>query len=134
MIKNQKPIDLEANIKYLCPNKKCRYEHWISLNEARTLGFKIVCDCSTVFCPKRIKRISIIYKKQKQKQIKEQIKEQVINTEYIIPGQLLQKSIQVMQNFGFKKTEAETLLCDFYKKNPIDDYKQLVKKILANKE
>jgi hypothetical protein len=36
-----------------------------------------------------------------------------------------------METFGFKKNEADTLLSEFYKNNPINDYKELVQKTLA---
>ena len=59
--KNQKPISLDVHLKYRCPNNNCGYEHWLSLLETQTKNFKIVCDCGTVFKPKKIKTLKIIY-------------------------------------------------------------------------
>jgi superfamily II DNA helicase RecQ len=126
--KNQKPTDIEAHIKYTCPNKKCKFDHWISLKEAQTKNFKIVCDCSTVFSPKPIQKILIKYKKFKKKIPKV---ESVEKTQHIISIDLLTKSSRIMETFGFKKNEADTLLSEFYKNNPINDYKELVQKTLA---
>lgn len=129
MIKNQKPIDVEVNIKYICPNNKCGYDHWISLKEAQTKNFKIVCDCSTVFSPKPIQKISIKYKKRTQKTSVSN--DQPVVVEHNIPPNLLEKSSRVMQTFGFREKEANQLLTEFYRTNPISDYKQLVQSTLA---
>jgi hypothetical protein len=130
IIKNQKPIEIEANIKYTCPNEKCKFDHWISLKEAQTKNFKIVCDCSTVFSPKTIKKVIIKYKKFKQKPILvvDQVKEPIHHT---IPNDILIKSSKIMQTFGFRKKEADIMLTEFFKTNPIDDIKQLVQNTLA---
>lgn len=66
-IKNQKPISLDVHLKYRCPNHNCGYEHWLSLLETQTQNFKIVCECGSVFKPKRINKIKVIYKDNKKK-------------------------------------------------------------------
>jgi hypothetical protein len=130
IIKNQKPTEIEANIKYTCPNEKCKFDHWISLKEAQTKNFKIVCDCSTVFSPKTIKRVVVKYKKFKQKPIlvPDKVEETVNHT---IPDDILIKSSKIMQAFGFRKKEADSMLIEFFKTNPIYDFKQLVQNTLA---
>lgn len=134
-IKNQRPTEIEAHIKYVCPNKKCRNEHWLSYNETRTKNFKVVCDCSTVFSPKPIKKLSIIYHKKSIDTSKEKPKvDTTVIIEHKIPQDILDKSSKIMQAFGFRKQEADNMLSEFYKTNPIDDYKQLVQNTLRNKE
>jgi hypothetical protein len=127
--KNQKPTDVEVHIKYICPNKKCKFDHWISLKEAQTKNFKIVCDCSIVFSPKPIQKITIKYKRFKKKSIIPQDPAPI--TEYVIPEDLLSKSSKIMQTFGFKKPEADQMITEFFKNNPIYDFKQLVQNTLA---
>jgi hypothetical protein len=130
IIKNQKPTEIEANIKYTCPNEKCKFDHWISLKEAQTKNFKIVCDCSTVFSPKTIKIVVVKYKKFKQKSIlvPDKVEETIHHT---IPDDILIKSSKIMQTFGFRKKEADLMLTEFFKTNPIYDFKQLVQNTLA---
>lgn len=129
-MKIQTPIEIHASLRYRCPNINCGLDHWITLQAAKTKKYKIVCDCNFVFYPKLIKKISLKYKTKKQKQ-------KVIKADEeknIIPDILLQKSSKIMQTFGFTKLEADTALINFYLKNPIQDYKQLVQNVLANKE
>ena len=59
--KTERPIEIDAHLKYKCPNDSCGYFHWLSLQEAQTKNFKIVCDCGNVFKPKRIKTLEIIF-------------------------------------------------------------------------
>jgi len=128
MTKNQKPTDISLSLKYICPNKKCRYDHWISLRESKIKNFKIVCDCGHIFCPKPIQKICIKYKKEINQVL--EAKNKTV-TEHIIPQDLLEKSSRIMQTFGFRAKEAKELLSQFYKTNPINDYKQLVQSTLA---
>lgn len=131
--KNQKPIDIEASFKYVCPNPKCGFDHWISLKEAKIKGFKIVCDCNCVFSPKRIKKIKIAYyDDDEHKSIdKTSVPVQVAEKIHYISDILLSKASTVMRGFGFTKLESENLIIESYKKEPIEDYKLLVKNILS---
>lgn len=129
IIKNQKPTEIEAHIKYTCPNEKCKFDHWISLKEAQTKNFKIVCDCSTIFSPKTIKGVFVKYKKPKAKSIISSPTEQTVY--HTIPNDILVKSSKIMQTFGFRKGEADIMLTEFFKTNPITDFKQLVQNTLA---
>ena len=131
--KNQKPIDAEASFKYLCPNPKCRFDHWISLKEAKIKGFKIVCDCNFVFSPKRIKKIKIAYYDDNENKTTENISVpvQVDQKIHYISDALLSKASAVMIGFGFTKSESKNLIAEYYKKEPIEDYKLLVKNTLS---
>ncbi len=130
--KNQKPIEVEASFKYVCPNPKCGFDHWISLKEAKTKGFKIVCDCNFVFSPKRIKKIKIAYYDDDKKKDKTNPPTpQVVEKIHHISDSLLSKASTVMRGFGFTKSESENLIIESYKKEPIEDYKLLVKNILS---
>lgn len=62
MIKNQKPISINYHLKYICPNRKCKNEHWLSSKESKVKNFKIVCDCGKIFSPLPVKKIKICYK------------------------------------------------------------------------
>jgi hypothetical protein len=126
--KNQKPIDYDIHLKYRCPNNKCNYEHWLSIRETKTKNFKVVCHCETVFSPKQIKNIDIVYldiEEIKTKTIKEPEKD-------TIPNDLLEKSTKTLINYGFTKEESEKLLVSSYIKNITDDCSTLIKKALKS--
>lgn len=144
--KIQKPIDLEAHLKYRCP--KCGYEYWISLTEAQTKNFKIVCDCKTVFRPKRIKKVKILYESKTSKQSanttdsipvenkQEEIKSSdvIIKTEppvRLISNTLRDKCVAVLVTYGFTKTEAKDLIVKSYSESNIEDPILLVKQALS---
>lgn len=131
--KNQKPIDTEASFNYVCPNPGCGFNYWISLKEAKTKEFKIVCDCNFVFSPKRIKKIKIAYYDDNENKTTEKISVPVkmAETTHYISDILLSKASTVMRGFGFTKSESENLIIGFYKKEPIEDYKLLIKSILS---
>lgn len=58
-----KPISADYYLKYICPKKTCKNEHWLSYKEAKVKGFKIVCDCGKIYSPLPIAKIKICYKK-----------------------------------------------------------------------
>lgn len=62
-----KPISADYYLKYICPKKSCKNEHWLSYKEAKVKGFKIVCDCGKIYSPLPIAKIKICYKKPKSK-------------------------------------------------------------------
>lgn len=70
--KRQKPIDCDVHFKYLC---LCGQFHWLSLNEASTKNFFIVCDCNAKIKIKTIDKIQVTYKKHKQKDKKKSNKD-----------------------------------------------------------
>jgi hypothetical protein len=122
--KNQKPISLDVHLKYRCPNSDCGYEHWLSLLETQTKNFKVVCDCGTVFKPKKIKTLKIIYEKKIQKETKE-IKD---------PNQpnedSLNKAIPCLVDLGFTKQESIDALTSAYIKQPTKDISIWIKNTL----
>lgn len=128
-ITNQKQIDTDAHFKYRCPT--CAYDFWISINEAKTKNFKIVCDCGTIFSPKRIKKIKVIYWediiKDKKKEEAPLIEEPKIKE---ISQQLLDKCTKTLITYGFTKEESHDLLRQAYSKNPIDNSLDLIKQAL----
>jgi len=127
-IKNQKPISLDVHLRYRCPNNNCGYEHWLSLLETQTKNFKVVCECGTVFRPKRIEKIKVVYDHKKQKMVKkekfvEQSKPQINNS-------LINQAVPSLVDLGFTRLEAVDLLSKTYLKQPIDDLSLLIKNTL----
>ncbi len=115
-IKNQKPVSLDVHLKYICPNKECGNEHWLSLGEAKTNRFKIVCNCSTIFEPQTISKIHIKYKTPK---ITKKIAE--------IPNVILDQVSDILISYGFSKEEAVNKVKKAYQKYITDDIKILIK-------
>lgn len=119
--KNLKPTEIDAHIRYVCPDIDCGFDHWISLRESQTKNFIIVCDCGLKIRPKTVKTIKIIYKKQI---VKQKPKE--------LPVDTLKKCLKIMFDFGFVESEAEPLLIKAYTEHEIDDHMELVKKAIAS--
>lgn len=134
MSKHQKPTDYDIHFKYLC--HKCGQEHWLSLREAKTEDYKVVCFCDHVFSVRPITGIKIKYKEKnstndttatgttKTKQ----------NDTPTIPLQLYNDAIGLLVGYGFTPTEAKDMIKNAYILNPVDDYKLLVKTILSSLE
>lgn len=121
--KTQKPIEIDAYLKYRCPS--CNIDHWISLNQATTKNYKVVCDCNQVFKPKRISKINIEYAvKQKPK-----LSDSDILT---IESNLLNQCVSVLVQYGFTSGEAQSLVKETYLKNPTTDLKQLITNTLSS--
>lgn len=127
-IKSQKPISLDVHLKYRCPNSNCGYEHWLSLLEAQTINFKIVCDCGTVFKPKRVKNIKILYENKKAQKPEQQQQQQKESEK--IPDDLIDKSVPSLIDFGFTKEESIELLNKAYTKHPTNDISLLIRNAL----
>ena len=128
IIKSQKPIEYDAHLKYRCPNDQCYQIHWLSLLEAKTKNFKVVCDCGCVFKPKQINSIKIYYeKKHKVSTQPESAKTTNSNT---IDNNLLEKTVAILVNYGFTSKESEAIVKQAYIKNPTDDCAFLVKQCL----
>lgn len=154
--KNQIPIEIDAHFKYRCPNPKCGLDNWISLKEAQTKGFVIVCYCEQVFTPQRIKSIDIVYR-QDSTVVKthpesvtiptepvlqvEQPKEvvQIINDEEKkvklglpkIPLDSLEKSCKILVALGYTKSEAKEIILRGFDDCEIVDPHLLVKHSLS---
>lgn len=120
--KTERPIEIDAHFKYKCPNDSCGYFHWLSLQEAQTKNFKIVCDCGNVFKPKRIKTLEIIFEQTA-----------IIKTEQIKPVQqkidfdLIKICVNVLVGYGFTDTESEELLIKCHKQKPDLESADLIK-------
>jgi hypothetical protein len=130
---NLKPISLDAHFKYRCPSSECTIEHWLSLGETKTKNFKVVCDCGTIFSPKRISKIKIVYRTtRKAAKAIEPIEvvepKATIQTESPkIPVELLEKSVKILSVYGFTDKEAKELLINSYNKCNTSDIASLVK-------
>lgn len=138
-IKNQTPINSDVHFKYKCPSSDCNIVHWLSLKQTQTRNFKVVCDCGTVFQPKRIKTIKICYIKHKQKP--EQSVDtvvtpttKIIKDEVKISADILDKASSILCVYGFTKTEAEDMITKSYQGHPEKDVPLLVKQTLKTLE
>jgi hypothetical protein len=118
LLKNQKPIESDIHLKYRC--NKCARDHWLSIKEASTKNFKIVCDCGKVFGVRLVTGFKLRYS---QKLVKKSIK---------IPVDLLDKSVKLLVGYGFTIQEATDSITKSYLENPNDDFASLVKQTLAS--
>ena len=137
IIKNQIPIDSDVHCKYRCPSSDCNIVHWLSLKETQTKNFKIVCECGTIFQPKRIKKIKICFLKRMKKQEEASIntvEEKEIDTKCNIDVEILNKASDILCVYGFTKTEAEDLIIKSYRDNCEKDITLLVKQTLKTLE
>lgn len=119
--KNQKPIEINAYLKYRCSKKSCQYQHWISLLEAKTKNFKIVCDCGSIIKPKTIRDIKISYAEIAEKKNKIKLDKNLVN-EYT----------QVLCGYGFTNEEAIQLVNIAYSKLPTGSKREIIKLALTS--
>jgi len=133
--KSQKPIEIDAHFKYGCPNTDCHYDHWLSLKETQTKGFKVVCDCGYVFKPKRISKIKIVYANIQSvpKTEKPPEPEKVIEKPKI-PVDFKNTCVKLLVSYGFTKDESVSLCEKAFEKNPVTSSGLLIKYILQNLE
>jgi|688.fasta_scaffold454686_2 hypothetical protein len=135
-IKIQKPIEIDAHLKYRC--HKCGWDHWVSLNQSKTKNYKVVCDCGTVFSPKRIKNLTINYRIRKKKiesisqNTETIIVDQVQHIKHSINSETLEKCSLLLIKYGFTKAEAKNLITDSYNKIGSDNISVLFKDILQS--
>ena len=130
-IKNQKPTSLDIHLEYRCPNNECGYDHWLSLLEAQTKNFKVVCDCGTVFKPKKIKTLKIVYDRKIQLESSTTTKETSELKDSKQPSKdLLSKAIPCLVDLGFTKQEATDALTSAYIKQPTQDISVWIKNTL----
>jgi hypothetical protein len=159
--KNQKPTEIDCNLRYICPKKNCKLDHWISLRESKTENFIIVCDCGEVFSVKPVVKIKIIYKKiednnQKTQdinlkqessdtvalQITEDIKKVKIkyskNKEKAntlkLPVDTQNSCVRLLRDYGFSIEEAIDLTKNAFEKTSSLDSSVLIRFILKNLE
>lgn len=122
-IKNLKPIELNLHLKYRCP--ECDVEHWLSLDEAKTKEYVIVCYCKIKLKVKPIKSIRIVYSKSGSSKPKPQKESQAI------PVALLESCVKILIDYGYSEKEAKSLIEESYAKNPTDNALVIIKNILT---
>jgi len=127
-IKNLKPIDVVADLKYRCPN--CSIDHWVSLKESRTSNFLIVCDCDTIIKPKRIKTIIVQYVVDSQNKNPPEKKIEKQNTDQNI----IDQANQILKTYGFTSSESNEIIEKYTLEEKYDSVKSLIEKILSNLE
>lgn len=136
--KNQKPIDYDLHLKYLC--SKCGQEHWLSLREASTPDYKVVCFCDHIFTVKTVEKIKIKYKVDKEVGVTIKnseipvVSDTTKEVSQIISPSLYHDAAKLLIGYGFTKAEANEMVVDAYNKKPCDDYKILVQTILSSLE
>jgi hypothetical protein len=120
--KNQKPIDIDAHFKYKCPIISCGYDYWISLKQAQTKNFKIVCDCGEVFSPKPIESLKIVYKKSNKKKYLK------------APVDTEQQCVKILTGYGFSIDESLEITKKGFTKYKETNPVSLVRLIVKNLE
>jgi hypothetical protein len=138
IIKSQKPIEIDAHLRYVCKNPDCGYTHWLSLKETQTKDFKVVCDCGRIFKPKRVLNVKIVYRQKPKKQQDEQPQKQhFVNLSDIARQEeldidTLNKCVKILVGYGFTKSESEQLLRNSFSSNPTNDCASLIKQTLES--
>ena len=131
-----KPIDIDVYLKYRCPNSDCNIDHWLSLKETKTKNFKVVCDCGTVFKPKKIAKLNIVYdNKHTTTPIVESTKVVVKDHEQeksSIPQDLLEKASKILSIYGFTDKESSEMVSEAYRQTQQTDIGILIKFILSS--
>lgn len=127
---NQKPIEVDVSLKYKCPNNDCGFDHWLFLRQAKTKNFKIVCECGTIFKPKRIKTIEVVYATPRS--VKKNL-EPVENsdTTSVVP-ECITRAIKMIVSLGYDKDDAQKHVMLIHNLEKITDAGTLVKKAISN--
>lgn len=158
--KRQKPIDKDIHLKYRC--KKCGIDHWLSLREASTKNFLVVCSCGHTFKVRQVSDCVVkfvggsqqqkhVTKPQKVKspqennqdaqpaqtlQIPKPVNITPINIPPVvrptIPNDLLDKTVKLLLTYGFTQVEAKELIINTYNKVPVNDYAALIRYALQS--
>lgn len=141
--KSLKPTEIEVHIKYECP--KCESKHWLSLREAQTPGFIIVCECNEVYRVKTVDKVMLKYKKKANTKITtpiiqtkqedvivpEKVEEQAIIEKPIIPEEILKKCVNILEQYGFTHSESVDLIKDSYANEPSESVVNIIKNCLS---
>lgn len=139
--KNQKPIEIDAQFRFKCPDVNCGYDYWLSLKQCQTKNFKIVCDCGIVFKPKKIVKIKILYSKntnpKTQKTVNENNKQssQILKKEpnrIEITSSYRDIIVKKLEKYGFTESECVSLATKAYSINPVNSQSDFIKYILEN--
>lgn len=134
-IKNIKPVECVADLRYLCTN--CGLDHWISLREAKTKNFMIVCDCETLLKVKQIQTINVVYVEDTT------LQNSSVNGKYTpsdasvikqTDTKIVSQACAILSTYGFTKQEALEIATRYTEKESFTDVKTLVSKILSNLE
>ena len=125
MQRSQKPIDIDAHFKYMCPRPDCGFFHWLSLKEVQTRNFKVVCDCGTVFKPKQILKIKPIYQKKTHNLQKNK-------KDIVVPTNIENDCVNTLINYGFTRSESVYLIRKAWDKNQTDSSVALIRYIITN--
>jgi Holliday junction resolvasome RuvABC DNA-binding subunit len=120
-MKNQKPTDIEASLKYIC--NKCGASHWLFLREAKAENFKIVCECNNIFIVSQIISLNIEYKDTTTTTIEN-------SEDYALSQSIIDTCTKTLLSLGYNKTEAITLINEAYINTNTKDSTTLIKNIL----
>jgi hypothetical protein len=134
-IKNLKPVECVADLRYRCTN--CGLDHWISLREAKTKNFMIVCDCETLLKVKQIQTINVVYVEDTTLQNPPiNIKQASASTPIVkqTDDKIVSQACAVLSTYGFTRQEALDIATRYTDKESFTDVKTLVSKILSNLE
>ena len=126
-MKSQKPIKVDASFRYACTNNSCNLDHWLFLREVQTKNFKVVCDCGTVFKPKRIKNIRIVYAKSES--VKTNIDKSNKSDTY--DSHIVRRAIKTMIQLGFTKQESLEAIGSIDNKDAFNDHILLAKTAIS---
>lgn len=134
IIKNVRPVGIDAHFKYQCP--KCKLDYWISYQEAKTSGFKIVCDCGIIFSPKVIAKIvikhSIRINKTDQKQKETEADDASNATSRDLPVDILDKCCKILSGYGFTESESKEMIIKAHEDTDEQDSVLLIKHCLKS--
>lgn len=127
-IKTQKPKEYEVSFRYVC--KKCEASHWLFLRETQTKNFKIVCSCSNVIRPKRIKDISINYENKAEVLGQTKTQTPCENTPYPpvpkVPIDTMEQCVRILESYGYSRVESTDIVNKSYFSLLVDDVKTII--------
>jgi hypothetical protein len=118
---------IDAHLRYTCDNASCRIDHWLSLKEAQTTNFKIVCDCGAVYRPKPVSSLKVRHKTKKLRTTETADKAEIKE----IPVDILTRGAKILVGYGFTQDESESLVKLAYSQSPTADFGLLIKLSLS---
>lgn len=117
-----RPTKIEGHLEYRCPN--CSLEHWLTLRETQTKGFKVVCTCDTVFGVKTVDKLKIKYKNKPNP---------IDSTTQKVPDiELVNKCMAALGSYGFEKSEIEPIVIDAIRNVKSQNILDIVKACIIN--
>lgn len=121
-----RPKDISANLIYSCPN--CNNDHWVSVKAAQVVGYMVVCECGQIFKTKPVKNIKIVYKQRRKKtQEATTLEEQENQKTNQISSHMFGMCVDVLNGYGYTKSESEEIILKTFAKHPIEDISQFIK-------